>query len=296
MFARWRPVIPSPAMVPAPLSASRWNVPRAVSLLASSTALLVVGLACGVPTLPPDDPSTANDKGDPDGGDSIPPDRPMMSDDGPKVPVTVKDDSNTKALSCGGATIPDLIAVLSQSACEVANAKPDEPQKELKDLEITVTTDSPKVEPGSTAKVTVTFHNKGKTVLPLDFAVDPEPRFDFQVFTLKGSRVDKPAGDAPPLPPEVQSAPEPDKGVARVTLAPNGTAKLTASWTAVKFKWASKDKAKGALPGRGYPVEPSGPLPKGKYVLRVITPLVGVSEGSDHELTQPRAPVEIGKL
>ena len=81
-----------------------------------------------------------------------------------------------------------------------------------------------------------------------------------------------------------------------MTLAPNGTAKVTESWTAVKYKWASKDKAKGALPGRGYPREPAGPIAKGKYVLRVITPLVGVFEGVDHELSQPRTQVEIGSL
>jgi hypothetical protein len=209
--------------------------------------------------------------------------------------ATVKDDTNKKAMACGGANIPDLAVVLAQSACEVPNAKPDEPEKDVKDaLEISVATDAPKVAPGSGAKVTVTYHNKGKTVLALDFLADPEPRFDFQVFTLKGARADKPAGDSPLLPPEVQNAPEPEKAVTRVTLAPNGTAKLVTTWNAVKYKWASKDKAKGALPGRGYPTEASGPLPKGKYTLRVITPLIGVSEGVDHELSQPRAPVEIG--
>jgi hypothetical protein len=262
----------------------------------TTSLLLAAMVAACAKTLPPDDPSNVDDTASAD-ADVPPPQHSMLSQADPTVPVTVKDDTEGKALSCGGASIPDLAAVLAQASCEVANAKPDEPQKDLKDqLEITVQTDSPKVSPGSSSKVTVTFHNKGKAALPLDFMVDPEPRFDFEVYTVKGSRVDKPSGDAPPLPPEVQNAPQPEKSVARVTLAPNGTAKLTESWTAVKYKWASKDKAKGALPGRGYPREPSGPLTKGKYVLRVITPLVGVSEGSDHELSQPRTPVEIGNL
>jgi hypothetical protein len=279
--------------------AQRSSAPRgffsfATAATVASLATCIVGTASCAKTLPPDDPTGENAK-DGDGGDSLPPDRPMMSDNGPSVPVTVKDDTSKKAMSCGGATIPDLLAVLSQSACEVANAKPDEPQKDLKgQLEVKVVTDAPKVAPGATAQVTVTFHNKGKTVLPLDFALDPEPRFDFEVYTLKGTRADKPAGDSPALPPDVQNAPEPDKAVARVTLAPNGTATMTTSWTAVKFKWASKDKAKGAVPGRGYPHEPGAPLPKGKYALRVITPLVGVSEESDHELSQPRVLVDIG--
>jgi len=259
--------------------------------------LIAAALTACAKTLPPDDPSSVDDNAA-DGGDTPPPQHSMLSQADPMVGVTVKDETGEKkAMSCGGASVPDLAAVLAQASCEVANAKPDEPEKDLKDLvEITVQTDSPKVAPGSTSKVTVTFHNKGKTPLPLDFMVDPEPRFDFEVYTLKGSRVDKPAGDSPTLPPEVQNAPEPEKAVARVTLAPNGTAKLVESWTAVKYKWASKDKAKGALPGRGYPREPAGPIGKGKYVLRVITPLVGVSEGSDHELSQPRTPVEIGNL
>jgi len=284
--------------------APRWNAPRGLVSLASLASLasfasmttLIVGAASCAKTLPPDDPTGENAK-EGDGGDSLPPDRPAMADPEPAGSATVKDDTTKKAMSCGGATIPDLLAVLSQSACEVANAKPDEPQKDLKgQLEVKVVTDSPKVAPGATAKVTVTFHNKGKTALPLDFALDPEPRFDFEVFTLKGSRADAPAGEAPALPPEVQNAPEPDKAVARVTLAPNGTATVTASWTAVKFKWVSKDKAKGAVPGHGYPHEPGAPLPKGKYALRVVTPLVGVSEENDHELSQPRVLVDVGSL
>ncbi|HEX3771504.1 MAG TPA: hypothetical protein VHV30_11585 [Polyangiaceae bacterium] len=265
-----------------------------MSLLTLVVPAWLAASACGVPTVPPEDPSNADKEGD--GGDSLPTSQAASGPE-PSGSATIKDDTDKKAMNCGGATIADLADVLAQSACEAANTKPDEPEKDVKDaLEISVTTDSPKVAPGGTAKVTVTYHNKGKTVLPLDFVVDPEPRFSFEVYTLKGARADKPAGDSPALPPEVQNAPEPDKAVARVTLAPNGTAKLTETWTAVKYKWASKDKAKGALPGRGYPTEPSGPLPKGKYTLRVITPLVGVSEGVDHELSQPRTNVEIGNL
>ena len=159
-----------------------------------------------------------------------------------------------------------------------------------------IATDAPKVAPGGTSKVSVVLKNKGKLPLSLDFAVDPEPRFEFEVYTVKGSRVDKPAGDEPSLPPEVQSAPQPDKGIARVTLDPGGKAKLAVTWTAVKYKWVSKDKAKGALPGHGYPREPGNPLPKGKYVLRLLMPLVNINEGVDHEMSQPRVPVEVGAL
>lgn len=261
--------------------------------------LLTAALAACAKTLPPDDPSNVDDTAKAgDGGESAPQEYVPLTQADPKVGVTVKDDmGERKAMSCGGANIPDLAAVLAQASCEVPDRKPGEPDMDVKDqLEIKVVTDSPKVAPGSAAKVTVTFHNKGKKVLPLDFVVDPEPRFDFEVYTLKGSRVDKPAGDEPMLPPEVSNAIPPEKTVARVTLAPNGTATVTGSWTAVKYKWASKDKAKGAPPGHGYPREPAGPIAKGKYVLRVITSLVGIAESVDHEITQPRTEVEIGSL
>jgi hypothetical protein len=81
-----------------------------------------------------------------------------------------------------------------------------------------------------------------------------------------------------------------------VTLATQGTAKLTIPWSAVKHKWASKERAKGAIPGHGYPVEPAGPLPKGKYVIRVVTPLTGVFEGGDHEISQPRGQIAVGGI
>jgi hypothetical protein len=206
------------------------------------------------------------------------------------------DDSAKKATPCGGFDIPDLAAVLAQAACEVANPNTSE-QKDLKDiLEIKVVPDSPRIAPGGSATVTVTFKNKGKTDLPLNFVVDPEPRFDFEVYTLKGARADAPRGNAPPLPPEVANAAVPEPKVARVTLPQQGTARLTLKWNAVKYKWASKDRAKGALPGHGYPREPSGPLPKGTYILRVITPLTNVFEGVDHEASQPRVQITVAPM
>jgi hypothetical protein len=91
----------------------------------------------------------------------------------------------------------------------------------------------------------------------------------------------------------VAEATAPDQKTARVTLAVQGTATLTLPWSAVKYKWVSKEKARGALPGHGYPREPAGPLPRGRYVIRVLLPLVGVFEGSDHEVSQPRTNIEI---
>lgn len=208
-----------------------------------------------------------------------------------------KGDADEKAQPCGGPAIADLAAVLAQSSCLVPNGNPDGKQEDLGDqLEVKASADRFHIEPGGNAKINVVFRNKGKADLSLDFVVDPEPRFDFELYTAKGGkRADLPPGSEPSLPPEVANAPAADKQVARITLPPQGTARAQLDWSAVKYKWASKEKAKGAIAGRGYPKEPAGPLPKGKYELRVITPLVNVFDGADHDMSQPKVAIEITK-
>jgi hypothetical protein len=95
------------------------------------------------------------------------------------------------------------------------------------------------------------------------------------------------------LPPQATAGPSLEPSVARVTLTPGSSGRAVLTWNAVKFKWASKEKARGAVRGHGYPRDPAGPLPKGKYVLRVVTPLMGVFEGIEHSLSQPSLPIEI---
>jgi hypothetical protein len=265
-------------------------------IVRASLALALALPACGGAKKDADAPGNADENASAEGGAAS--DTPPPAED--TTPTASKpaagDDSSKKPSPCGGFDIPDLASVLSQAACEVDNANPND-QKDVKDLlEIKVIPDSPRIAPGSTAAVTVVFKNKGKTDLQLNFVVDPEPRFDFEVYTLKGSRADAPKGNAPPLPPEVTNAPQADAKIARVTLAQQGTAKLKLTWNAVKYKWASKDRAKGALPGHGYPRDAAGPLPKGKYVLRVITPLTNVFEGVDHEVSQPRVEVNVAGM
>jgi len=209
--------------------------------------------------------------------------------------ATIKDEADKKAAPCGGPKIPDLLAVISQTSCEVPKATPEGlPQRDLKDLDVKVTSDVAKVAGGGKANLTVTFTNKGAVEVPLDFIADPEPHFEVAAYTLKGKPADKPAGAEPALPSSVTDQAPPERAISRVTLSPKGTAKLTVPWEAVKYKWASADRAKGALPGQHYPRESAGPLPNGKYVVRVVMPLAGVSEGVDHELTQPRTQVEVG--
>jgi len=213
----------------------------------------------------------------------------------PATRATVEgDDTEKPPAACGGVDIPDLLSVISQAACEAPDVKPDGPEKDVKDaLELKMSVDPPNVAPGAHAQVTIAYKNKGKKALPLYFVVDPEPRFDFETLSLKGKRMDNPSAPAPALPPEVTNSTVAEPKVARVTLAPQGTAKLTLKWDAVKYKWVSQRRAKGAPAGHGYPREPAGPLPRGKYVLRVVTPLTGVVEGVDHEISQPKTPVGV---
>jgi hypothetical protein len=208
--------------------------------------------------------------------------------------ATIVDDTEKKDVTCSGMTISDLIASLSQASCELpAKAAAAPQQQTTKDaLEVKASAAS-KIAPGSTAQISVVFHNKSKTKLPLDFTVDPDPRFTFELRTPKGARADKPPGNEPSLPAEASDNAPVEPHTARVVLFPNGTATVILPWQAVKYKWATKDRAKGALQGRGYPREPAGPLPKGKYVLRVVTPLTNVEEGVEHEMSQPSVSVEI---
>jgi hypothetical protein len=260
-----------------------------MKMLTGLVSLLAIGAACGGKTPEAQSPTNADETTSTD----------TTAEKEPKPAAehaTIQDDSRGP-LKCAGLEIDDLIAVLSQASCEVPGANPEAPSdRDVKDLlEISVKPESTRLAPGSKSNVQLVFHNKSKADLALDFVVDPEPHFDFELFTPKGTRVDKPGGEEPSLP-SGADGPAPEKKIARITLAPQGTAKATLSWDAVRYKWASKEKAKGAIPGRGYPREPAGPLPKGKYVLRVVTPLVGVFEGVDHEVSQPRTPIEIGNL
>jgi len=271
------------------------------ALAALPFALLIAAAACGGAKKDADNPENASDdtSGDGGGASAAVDQLPAKNDSTPSGGGGGgggDDSNNKKSNPCGGFEVPDLASVLSQVACEVQNPKTDA-QNDVKDkLEIKVIPDSPRIAPGSMSNITVTYKNKSPKDLALDFVVDPEPRFDFEVYTLKGTRVDKPKGSEPSLPPEVQNAPVPEQKVARVTLATQGTATLKLQWNAVKYKWAGKDRAKGAIPGHGYPREPAGPLPKGQYILRVITPLTGVFEGVDHEVSQPRVQVMVAPM
>ena len=202
-------------------------------------------------------------------------------------------EGKSKASACTGFDL-DLMAALIQSACEV-QTPPGAAQKDMKGLlEVKVTTSANKVAPGAHVDVIVTFVNKSKEPLPLDFVLDPTPRFMVEAYDAKNKRIDVPAGAPPPFPPGTADRPPANQGLARVTLVPNGTAHVKLGWDANRMKWAP-EKVKGTPPEMGYPRAPNGPLGGGKYSLRVVTPLTNVAEGSEHEVSAPKTPIEVGK-
>lgn len=265
--------------------------------LASVAALASCSLAalgCGGKK-PPETPDaktgdakteTGADQGDKTGGDKTGADKTGADKAG----------ADAKKDECVGFEIGNLEEVLSKSACEEPNLKPDSlPPVDLKGkLEVSLTASPTKVAPGGKADLFVSFVNKSKEPITLHFRVDPVPRFEVEAYDAKkNNRVDTPAGKPPPPPKGVTPPPASEPKSARVTLSPNGSAKVKLPWEAVKTKWAP-EKVRGTPPERGYPRSPAGPLGKGKVILKVVTPLVGVNEGGEKEFSVPKLELEIG--
>jgi hypothetical protein len=207
------------------------------------------------------------------------------------------DDSTAKTSAgskgCTGFEM-DLMAALNQSACEVQNVKPDEKGKDTKDtLSVTATADSARVAPGGHADILVTFANKSTNPLTLDFTIDPTPRFDVETSSVKtNKRIDPPPSDPPKPPADAPAKESVTPSTARITLAANGKATVHVGWDAVRTRWAP-EKYKGTPLEMGYPRAPAGPLPKGKYSIRVDTPLTNIFEGVDKEVSGPHTVIEV---
>jgi len=177
----------------------------------------------------------------------------------------------------------DLVNVLVQSACEVPNPAPDTNKPDMTALlDVKASVSPGQVGPGGHADVFITYTNKSKAPLALNFLLDPTPRFSLEVYTATNKRAEMPRSK-PPHGKDDQGEPS-APGTARVTLTPGGKATARLDFNAVRLKWAP-ELVKGTPPELGYPTSPAGPLPKGTYTLKVITPLVGVFEGSEREVS-----------
>lgn len=252
--------------------------------------LLGAAAGCGGSDKPAEDPSKAKaDAVDPPTGGDAPTDKA-----GGGTPAKTAGDAPKKDI-CTGQDLNNLEELLNKSECEVADKKPESlenPDMKGK-LEVTVGASPTKVAPGGKVDLLVTFANKTKEPMALHFRIDPLARFETEAFDAKKKRADVPATPPPP-PPKGHSAPPPaDQKVAKVTVGAGGKAIVRVPWDAVKMKWAP-EKVRGTASEKGYPRVPNGPLAKGKYNVRVLTPLVGVFEGADHEVSGPKVDIEVG--
>lgn len=222
------------------------------------------------------------------------------------LPTSAADDAGAPAAAaepapppkkdvCTAFDIANLEDVLAKSECEVADAKPDVLENvDLKGkLEVTLTAAPTKTKPGGQVDLQVTFTNKSQAPLPLSFRIDPVARFEIETYDAKKKRADMPSGSPPP-PPKGHSAPPPgDARVAKITILPAGFARVRIPWQASRMKWAP-DQVRGTAVEKGYPRKPAGPLPRGKYQVKIVTPLIGVFEGGDHEVSAPKVDIEVG--
>lgn len=133
----------------------------------------------------------------------------------------------------------------------------------------------------------VALRNKTPEPLVLVFTGAPTPTLDVEARDDKGRRAGWPASKPPrPRKPRAADAAK----LFKVTLAGNGVARLTTTWDAVRTRWAP-EKTQGAWSDRPFPRAPAGPLPAGRYELRVSLPLVAEKS----ELTTLETKVRVGK-
>ena len=220
----------------------------------------------------------------------LPPKDPAATDEDGGVALATPQDKKDKV--CVGLDL-DLAQALMQAACEVT-VDPNKKPADMKGrLEVKVVPLMTTVPSGKRTDLVVTFTNKMPSSIELDFLVDPLPRFLVEAYDTKtNKRVDMPAGNPPP-PPKGAKRPDPAKpSTARVTVAANGTAKMVVPWEAVRTKWAP-EKFAGTPPEMGYPRASAGGLGKGKYRLRVVTPLTNVFEGIDKEVSAPKVEIAV---
>lgn len=185
-----------------------------------------------------------------------------------------------KEAACTMAEVENLEEALR--SCSVPMPKANDVPSIKDKLEVKVAASTPSTTPGGRVDLVVTLHNRTNESLPLYFTGDPNPHFDVEALDAKGRRADLPPNKWPGYPkgfkPETREV-----KASRITLEKNGTARVKIAWDAVKTKWAP-DRAK-TWEGRGYPRAPAGPMPAGKYTLRVLVPLIGEIDAAKVDVT-----------
>lgn len=176
---------------------------------------------------------------------------------------------------CLGSQFDNLEKAFAKRDCDAA---PDADAEMKGKLSIKALADSPTVAPGGHVRITVSLTNDSQDKVPVFFRLDPTAHFEVSATDSKGKPADAIAGKKP------SSGKEPESRTARVTLIPGGVIRVTTVWEAVKRKWASRN-------GKAFAV-PAGALPKGKYSLRIVPPLVGVRDMGEF---QPQVDITVGR-
>lgn len=187
---------------------------------------------------------------------------------------------------CTGSDVDALDTALK--GCEAPMPRAADVPSTKDKLEISLATSKPGVAPGARLELVLTLRNKSDAALPLFFTGDPAPRFDVEALDASGKRQGRPAGKPPVT--KGGDAKGREVKASRFTLAPGGVARVHLAWDAVKLRWAPERQK--TWEGHGPPTAPSGPLPRGKYTLRALVPLLGVFERGDVEL--PKLVVDVG--
>jgi hypothetical protein len=184
--------------------------------------------------------------------------------------------------SCSAAEFDNLEDTLR--GCEVPMPRATDVGSLRDRLDVRVATSPSRTTPGGRIDVEITLRNKTNEPLALYFTGDPSPRFDVEALNTQGKRVDIPATKFPGYP-KGQKPEARETKAAKVTLEKNGTAKVHLAWDAVKSKWSPSSAR--SWEGRGYPRVPAGPLAAGRYLLRIVLPLLG-------DIDPPRIGVDVG--
>lgn len=198
---------------------------------------------------------------------------PDQAETTPNSGMASSGDARTKD-ECLGAQFDNLEKAFARSDCD---ATPEVDAEMKGKLSIKVVPEGASVANGGHVRIAITITNDAQEKIPVYFRLDPVARVDILASDTKGKRVDLPTGKKP-------NGKEPDSRTARVTLMPGGVVKLTTIWEAVKRKWSTRNGKAAAVP--------AGPLPRGKYRLRIVPPLVGIRDMAEFS---PQVDIDVGR-
>lgn len=176
---------------------------------------------------------------------------------------------------------------LKNDKCKIPASEADRTPGLNEKLEWKLTASTPEISAGGRVDLVLSVKNKSSETVSLVFTVDG-PGFFVQTFDAKGKRVGQPSGK--PKPPTGVTVEDDGARTVKLVVGSGGTLKTKLYFDAVKLRWAP-EKIEGSFTTSGtFPTVSAGPLPPGKYLVRIASSLNGVSEES-----LPRVPIQVVK-